>query len=277
MKIGIIGTDGSHSLAFCDMLNNKRLFENVTVTHIFGLNQQETEAVLHKVSIENVVENTNEMIGQVDGVMIVFRDGNLHLQYAKPFIEAKIPVWIDKPVTIAMDDANELLNLAKKFGGIVMGGSTFKYASFITKIKNEISLGGFGNILTASLCYPADMASPYNGLHFYAPHMIEMALEIFGYDIKNVQASKVNDQNITVIISYERYNIVLNFADKASENKIYIIGDKKSDQFDIIFDGIYEAGLSAFASAIEGGKQPYKYHLLIKSVEILNKIYDVLE
>jgi len=47
------------------------------------------------------------MIGKIDVAFIVFRHSGLHLEYAKPFIENKVPVFIDKPLAAITSDVEK--------------------------------------------------------------------------------------------------------------------------------------------------------------------------
>ena len=54
------------------------------------------------------MENADDLVGQVDGVMVTARDGKHHLPYVKPYLEAGIPVFMDKPITVKIDEAEEM-------------------------------------------------------------------------------------------------------------------------------------------------------------------------
>src|SRR4051812_45106572 len=44
-----------------------------------------------------LVEKPTDLIGKVDGMLIEAVDGSVHWERAKPFLEAGIPCFIDKP------------------------------------------------------------------------------------------------------------------------------------------------------------------------------------
>ena len=48
--------------------------------------------------IENVVNKPEDMIGQVDAVICATDIGSEHVDRCRPFIEADIPMFIDKPL-----------------------------------------------------------------------------------------------------------------------------------------------------------------------------------
>ena len=61
--------------------------------------------------IANPLKNLNEMIGNVDGVVIARDEWKSHKKLASIFLEKKIPVFIDKPLTLSIKD----LKYFKKF------------------------------------------------------------------------------------------------------------------------------------------------------------------
>ena len=55
--------------------------------------------------IPNVVENPEDMIGEVDAVICATDIGSEHIERCRPFLEKGIPMFIDKPLT---DNENDL-------------------------------------------------------------------------------------------------------------------------------------------------------------------------
>ena len=110
MRIGMIGTDSSHAEAFCSLLNHpdcntgQYLYPDFKVTAIYGESKERTQEIAERYHIPVIVDDVNEMTGLTDAVMILLRDGNLHLPFAIPFLKAQIPVWIDKPFTANQED-----------------------------------------------------------------------------------------------------------------------------------------------------------------------------
>lgn len=146
-KIGIIGSDNSHADAFPQLVNlpdkktGEMLFPDFKVTSIFGLEKERTEQVAINGKIDEIVGKPEDMMGKVDAVMVVFRHGDLHAQYALPFIEAGIPTWLDKPFTIKNEDAKKVFEAASKKNTLVTGGSTVKYTYDVLMLKNAVENG----------------------------------------------------------------------------------------------------------------------------------------
>src|SRR6185312_11502917 len=67
------------------------------VTHIWTDNPEEAPKVAAVSKIEQVVSRPEDVIGKVDAVIIATDDGDDHVRRAQPFIEAALPLFVDKP------------------------------------------------------------------------------------------------------------------------------------------------------------------------------------
>lgn len=68
------------------------------VTHVWTDNPKDAAEVAKVAFIPNVAQRAEDVIGEVDAVLIATDNGFEHVERARPFIEAGIPVFIDKPL-----------------------------------------------------------------------------------------------------------------------------------------------------------------------------------
>ncbi len=216
MKIGIIGSDNSHAAAFSKALNVDKIagMEDVQVSHIWGMNANETKYKASEGNIPYIVHKPEEMLKQVDAVLIVLRHGGLHLEYAKPFLEAGIPIFIDKPLSCSTVDARKILELAEKKEVPLTSFSMVRYDSAIQNLKQN--LPEMGKIMTGDV---AGIITPnvneYGGMIFYGIHTTELMLEIFGYGVEKIFAIHGNDNTIAVA-SYPHAIVTMHFMGQSS-------------------------------------------------------------
>lgn len=279
-RIGIIGSDNSHAEIFAKLCNLKDkytqeyAFPDFKVVGIYGHDKERTEEVANKAQIEFIVRDPKEFIGKVDAVMVVFRHGDLHREYAMPFIQAGIPTWIDKPFTIKNDDAKEILEAANKYKTLVTGGSTCKYAEDIVMAKNIVEeQKKIGKVKTAVINFTTNFENEYGGIYFYGAHLVEMALEVFGYDVKSVTASKSKDC-VTAILKYSDYQITLNFIEELAEYNLTIFGEKGTLAKNIDISNVYKLGFERFANMLRTKKQPFELDNIYSSVKVFNALVE---
>ena len=70
----------------------------VKVTHVCCENPADAEQVARTAHIEKVIARPEDAIGEVDAVIVGTDIGSEHVERARPFIEAGLPVFIDKPL-----------------------------------------------------------------------------------------------------------------------------------------------------------------------------------
>ena len=86
------------------------------VTHVWT---QDAECAAHIASacrIGKVIADPFEMIGEVDGVLLARDDAETHLHFARPFLEAGLPVYIDKPMALSLAEAEQMFMLGARPG-----------------------------------------------------------------------------------------------------------------------------------------------------------------
>lgn len=56
---------------------------------VCGENPEETKELAETPGIELIVKRPEELLGHVDAVCVMLRDGGLHLSYAMPFVKKR--------------------------------------------------------------------------------------------------------------------------------------------------------------------------------------------
>lgn len=273
IKLALLGSDSTHGTHFAKLAHPLTgQFKSVRFTHIFGLDEAATKEMAAVGDIPNIVCDPSEMLDKVDGAVLVFRHGDLHMEYALPFIARKIPIWVDKPFAINPSDARLMLDTAKTHGTLITGGSTYKSSKFIPHIKKELASGRLGDIYSVAIDYNIFPNSPYGGFHFYAAHLIEMCCELFGYDMRSV-ATMQTDKNILVKATFEDMQVFLNYTQFCYGHFAVVIGSKESISVPVDrIEDTYHAAFGEFEKMIRSGKMPFDPENLYKVTIITNAI-----
>ncbi|MBL9134113.1 MAG: Gfo/Idh/MocA family oxidoreductase [Verrucomicrobiaceae bacterium] len=97
------------------------------VTHLWTDNPADAEVVAAVGRIPNIVSRPEDVIGQVDAVIIATDDGNDHVRRVRPFIEAGLPAFIDKPLAINVPDLQQFIDWHRA-GAVMLSTSGMRYA-----------------------------------------------------------------------------------------------------------------------------------------------------
>lgn len=99
----------------------------VRVTHLWTDDPAEAPAVAAAALIPHIVARPEDVIGHVDAVLIATDDGFDHVWRARPFVEAGLPVFVDKPLALTIDDLRTFMAW-EKAGARILSSSGLRYA-----------------------------------------------------------------------------------------------------------------------------------------------------
>jgi len=280
IRIGIIGSDSSHALAFSKLANLKdeqdRELQNVCVTAIWGMDREKTFQVAKEANIPHVVQKPEDMMEQVDAVMVVLRDGSLHCEYALPFIKAGIPTWVDKPFAIDYRQAELMVNTSREKGTILAGGSTCKYCYDVLTLQNAFkTLNSTSGVLSGYFNFPGVLNSEYGGIYFYGGHSAEILTTIFGPDVRSIKCD-VHHGTLIALAKYRTFPVVINFSDAWQYyGAVYSTNKVVCREIDISF--VYRLGFVKFVEAIRLGSMIESYESFLLPVRLLNALDESIQ
>lgn len=275
-KIAILGCENSHADAFLKFISSKEEFADVEVVGVYSDELTASQKLNEKYGVP-ILESYDAAVGKIDGLIITARHGGKHYPYAKPYLASGIPMFIDKPITITQEEAVEFMQLLKAGNVRISGGSSLKQDIFVRQLKHEAEIGFGGKTLGGYVRAPYQSENKHGGFFFYAPHLVEMVLEIFGRYPLSVTAKQNGDQ-LHVLFHYEEYDCVglfcdknyLYYASRMSENAAngYVIPSTN--------DWFYEE-FKEFYALLEGAEQTVAYEDFISSVFVMNAIVRSME
>ncbi len=190
MRIGIVGFDTSHAVEFTRRINHvgieqEQWVEGAQIVAGFpGTSNIEDEQTLAEYTETvagygvEVVNAPEELIGKIDAVMVEFQSGIVHLEYARPFLEAGVPTFVDKPFTCSVADARQLAELAEANDVPLFSSSSLRYALEIQQLKAEQDQTG--KVQGAMAYSPAGLHPQNPGLFHYGMHAVETLYALMG-------------------------------------------------------------------------------------------------
>ena len=274
IRIGIVGSDNSHAEAFSKLTNvpdNDLKVEGAQVVSIFGLEEERTQEVADIGNIPTIVQSPDEMLGEVDAVIVVFRHGGLHKEYALPFVEKGIPTFVDKPMAVSVEDAQTIVDAAVKNDTLLTSYSTLRFDTATSDFVQ--GLEGIAPVTAGVVTGPADRASEYGGLPFYGVHVVELMLEAFGRGVVEVDAVD-HHGNIVARARYKDDRIAtLQFLGNASY-AFHMSGYGKNGALhsDVGGRANYQHGLQKFLDMIDTGEWTLSADEMLESVRVLDAV-----
>jgi predicted dehydrogenase len=97
------------------------------VTHVWTQDSAVSRHVAQATYIEHVVDRFTDLSGQVDAVLLARDDAETHVEFARPFLETGLPVYVDKPLALSVAEARELIAM-QRFPGQLFSCSALRYA-----------------------------------------------------------------------------------------------------------------------------------------------------
>lgn len=205
-RIGIIGLDTSHAIAFTKALNDPNAgpeFGGFRVTSAYpkGSNDIKSSAdripgyteEVKKMGVA-IVNSVDELIATCDFVLLETNDGRLHLEQAIPVLKAGKKMFIDKPVAASLSDAIAIYRAAEKYKVPVFSSSSLRY---IAGMK-EILVGSIGRVTGADVYSPATLEKTHPDLFWYGIHGVETLFTAMGTGCKSVVRSAQPDYDLVV-------------------------------------------------------------------------------
>jgi predicted dehydrogenase len=162
------------------------------VTHVWTQDPSLSQQVARASLIPNVVADYHDMIGQVDAILLARDDAETHLEIATPFLEAGMPIYIDKPLALGIDEARRLIGL-QQYPGQLFSCSALRYAKEFQLSDQERSR--IGRIRHIHAIVPKDWDK-------YAVHVIEPALGL-AEDRGSIVSHQVRKVGDSVVLSVE--------------------------------------------------------------------------
>lgn len=165
------------------------------VTHVWTDNPADAEDVSRVSLVPNVVERAEDVIGHVDAVLVATDKGFEHVERARPFVEAGIPVFVDKPLCDNREDLATFTRWVNE-GKPIMSSSAMRYAKeFVPYHKATFPLGQLRHIgITMAKSWEA-----------YGIHALESVYPIVGPGFESVQ--NLGDLNNNIVHLRHRDNV----------------------------------------------------------------------
>jgi virulence factor len=275
IKFGILDFDTSHAVEFTKRLNHKDSKEDQwveggqVVVGCPGESQVSPERIpvftdaMKRLGVP-LVDKPTDLIGKCDVVLIEAVDGSVHYERAKPFLEAGVPCFVDKPFTCSVADARKLVDLAARKKLPLFSSSSLRFAPELVAYTTELK---HGKVLGAVAWGPASQHERNPGLFHYGIHAVEVLYTLMGPGCESVTCT--TDKNVDVVTGHWKDGRVATVRGTRSGPQTYgatVFAEKGVDTVGIGTGYIYRELLKKIVETYTSGKPPIDVSVTVEIV-----------
>jgi len=205
LRIGMVGLDTSHCVAFTRLLNDSgdpHHFPGGKVvaaypggSDLFSLSRDRVGGFTQQLRDEfrvRIVDSIAALAADVDAFLLESVDGRQHLEQFAQLAVGK-PVYIDKPLATSTADAREIIKLARETDTPLMSCSSLRYAAGVAEL---VAAGE--RVLSCEAFGPAAILPDYPGLFWYGIHSAEMLFAQMGAGCEEVRCIERDDTDVVI-------------------------------------------------------------------------------
>jgi predicted dehydrogenase len=273
IRLGAIGVDSSHLPEFTKRINslNDSGQTRCRVTAMWDPGDHD-----HPKAVEwlrqtqemgiGPVGSGDELLEQVDGVLILSVNGCKHFNQTAPVLERGLPTYVDKPLTCDLNEAKQLLALARTTGARCYSASSLRFPTEVTSLDHD----RLGQLRAIDAFGPGNLLASMPGLFFYGCHVIEMVDALWGPGVKRVSAIHLEDRDL-VDLGYHDGRYARLRLDRKSSYAFgaTVHGEKGVAQFKVDFADVYNRLVQGMVRFFEGGPEPVKLRDIVENVAVM--------
>ena len=205
VRVGIIGLDTSHAIAFTKIMNVDKGPETEGFRMVAAYQWGSKDIVsstnrypkyvsqVKEMGVE-IVPTIDDLIAKVDCICLETNDGREHLWQAEKVFRAGKPCFIDKPLAHNLRDALKIYELGKRYGAKYFSSSALRFSDVAVKAR----AGEYGRIRGAALISPAplEVQGTHNYYSWYGIHGFEPLVAIMGQGAEKVSCFRNDTDDV---------------------------------------------------------------------------------
>ncbi|MEO6740630.1 MAG: Gfo/Idh/MocA family oxidoreductase [Chthoniobacteraceae bacterium] len=242
-------------------LENVRI-PGACVTHIWTDDPADAPKVARASKIEHVAARPEDVIGHVDAAIIATDDGDDHVRRARPFIEAGLPVFVDKPMATNVADLDQFLAWHLD-GRTILSTSGMRYAPEMREVAAQREQLGDLRWITSFTCKSWER---------YGIHALEAVYPIIGPGFLHVQTEHQPGSDIVHLRHRSGMRVTIAAIHDAfgSFGNVHIYGTK--GQLPLRLTDTYTAfrgQLVAFIEMLRTGRRPFPFSQTVELMAVI--------
>jgi predicted dehydrogenase len=205
-RVGIIGLDTSHSVAFTKLLNAPDAGADLggyRVVAAYPKGSPDIESSVSRVpgytaEVQQlgvqIVDSIPDLLKKVDVVLLETNDGRPHPEQAMLVLKAGKRLFIDKPVAASLAEVIAIYEAAQRYKVPVFSSSSLRYMASAQAVAG----GKVGKVFGADAYSPAHLEKTHPDLFWYGIHGVETLYTVMGRGCKSVV--RVHTESTDVVV-----------------------------------------------------------------------------
>lgn len=254
INIGIVGAENSHTIAIAKILNVDKRVPGFRVAAVWGESRHYARDASERGEIPALVSDPKEFIGKVDAAIVDHRHAKYHLPAVRPLLEARIPLFVDKPFCYRVREGISFLKRARRRRVPVTSFSVLpKQKTFIAFARAVRKLGPISAIVSTG---PCDIKSKHGGVFFYGIHQVDMVVRLLGHDVTHAEVHRHQANHTATFYSASGTVSTLNLISGGRPAfHVSVIGEQGREDAEISYDeNPYVTGVRTFCRMFKTGK-----------------------
>jgi len=142
IEVGVLTATGGHIDAIWGPIINpvdgKSRLTGMVMTQAWDIDAEALDRFSKRFDVKKV-PSYDAMVGKVDGIIVSdYQSLFWHPQLVRPYLEAGMPVYINRPFAASVKAMREMIDLAKKSGAPLMTSSSLEYVQAVDSIRQEL-------------------------------------------------------------------------------------------------------------------------------------------
>ncbi len=233
------------------------------VTHVWCDDPADTRRVAQAAHIANTLDRPEDAIGQVDAVVIATDIGHEHVERARPFVEAGLPVFVDKPLTDNEDGLRQFNQWISE-GRPILSTSCMRYAQEFIELATRLPTLGGVEAITVS------MAKSWERYGIHALESVYHLLPPGGW--QGVHNTGTPDRNVVHATHTSGAAVVLIVAKELLGAFGHVSVYGRTGRMDAKFTdtfGAFKAQLEAFVRYLRTGERPVPWEQTVEQMKLV--------
>jgi predicted dehydrogenase len=233
------------------------------VTHVWTDDPADAPRVAAAAKIPHVLTRPEDAIGEVDGVVIGTDDGADHARRARPFVEAGLPVFIDKPLASTLEELAVFVDW-QRAGARILSSSGARYDPVLDRLRADLPKAGDLRLVSGVMV---------NTWERYGIHRVEPIFSLLGPGFESVALGpKAGRTEVAHLIHHSGVPVTIAMAEDAygAAAPLRVVGNKASLEAAMVntFDA-FKGQMEAVVRFVRTGESPIPFAHTVEMMAVV--------